>query len=310
MKRLFAFLFASACLAGTVAHADDLASGIEKLTRGTEWQLVKSPRLEFDTFHPQGFARVGDALFMSSVEIIERTKKFDAPQNGFDRDEGKGAGHLFKLDANGKLIGQVKLGEGAIYHPGGIDYDGRWLWVPVAEYRPNSKSIIYRVDPETLVATEVFRFPDHVGGIVSDPENGTLHAVSWGSRRFYSWKVTEDLTVPDAALAPEKTRTLNPSHYIDYQDCALAKPGQAVCTGLTEYRPGPDGQVFRLGGIETIDLKTGRPLFQVPVQIWTEKGKSIAGNPVLIEKTKTGLRLTAAPEDNETKLYVYETKLP
>ena len=310
MKRLLALLFASACLAGTAAHADDLASGIEKLTRGAEWQLIKSPRLEFDTFHPQGFARVGDALFMSSVEIIERTKKFEAPQNGLDRDEGKGAGHLFKLDANGKLIGQVKLGEGAIYHPGGIDYDGRWLWVPVAEYRPNSKSIIYRVDPETLEATEVFRFPDHVGGIVSDPENGTLHAVSWGSRRFYTWKVTEDLTVPDAALAPERTHTLNPAHYIDYQDCALAKPGQAICTGLTEYRPGPDGQVFRLGGIETVDLKTGRPLFQVPVQIWTEKGKSIAGNPVLIEKTETGLRLTAAPEDNETKLYVYETKLP
>ncbi|MBE1205512.1 DUF6454 family protein [Aminobacter carboxidus] len=310
MKRLFALLFAAACLAGATAHADDLTSGIGKLTRGTEWQLVKSPRLEFDTFHPQGFARVGEALFMSSVEIIERTKKFEAPQNGLDRDEGKGAGHLFKLDANGKLVGQVKLGDGAIYHPGGIDYDGRWLWVPVAEYRPNSKSIIYRVDPETLEATEVFRFPDHIGGIVSDPESGTLHAVSWGSRRFYSWKVTEDLTVPDAALDPEKTRTLNPSHYIDYQDCALAKPGQAVCTGLTEYRPGPDGQVFRLGGIETVDLKDGRPLFQVPIQIWTEKGKSIAGNPVLIEKTETGLRLTAAPEDNETKLYVYETKLP
>ena len=32
-----------------------------------------------------------------------------------------------------------------MYHPGGIDYDGRHIWVPVAEYRPNSRSIIYRV---------------------------------------------------------------------------------------------------------------------------------------------------------------------
>lgn len=310
MKRLFTLLLASVCLAGTAARADDLADSIGRLTRGTEWTLVKSSMLGFDTFHPQGFARVGDSLFMSSVEIIERTKKYETPQDGMDRDEGKGAGHLFKLDADGKLIGQVKLGEGAIYHPGGIDYDGRWLWVPVAEYRPNSKSIIYRVDPQTLEATEVFRFPDHIGGVVYDAEQGTLHAVSWGSRRFYTWKVTEDLTVPDAALDPEKTRTLNPSHYIDYQDCGLAKPGQAVCTGLTEYRPGPDGQLFRLGGIDVIDLKEGRPLFQVPVQIWTEKGKSITGNPVLVEKTETGIRLTAAPEDNETKLYVYETKLP
>lgn len=309
MKRLFAALLASACLAVPAAHAGDLADNIAQLTRGAEWKLVTSPRLDFDTFHPQGFARAGDFIFMSSVEIIERTKKYETPKDGMDRDEGRGAGHLFKLDADGKLVGQVKLGDGAIYHPGGIDFDGRWLWVPVAEYRPNSKSIMYRVDPETLEATEVFRFPDHIGGVVFDAESSTLHAVSWGSRRFYTWKVTEDLTVPDAALDPEKTRTLNPSHYIDYQDCGLLKAGQAVCTGITEYRPGSDGQLFRLGGIDVIDLKAGRPLFQVPVQIWTEKGKSITGNPVLVEKTETGIRLTAAPEDNESKLYVYETEL-
>ena len=47
-----------------------------------------------------------------------------------------------------------------MYHPGGIDYDGDDIWVPVAEYRPNSRSIVYRVDPETMKATEVFRFAD------------------------------------------------------------------------------------------------------------------------------------------------------
>ena len=35
-----------------------------------------------------------------------------------------------------------------MYHPGGIDYDGRHIWVSVAEYRPNSRSIVYRIDPE------------------------------------------------------------------------------------------------------------------------------------------------------------------
>ena len=37
-----------------------------------------------------------------------------------------------------------------MYHPGGIDYDGEYIWGPVAEYRPNSESIIYKVDAETL----------------------------------------------------------------------------------------------------------------------------------------------------------------
>jgi hypothetical protein len=40
------------------------------------------------------------------------------------------------------------------------------IWVPVAEYRPDSRSIVYRVDPATLEATEVLRFADHIGGIV------------------------------------------------------------------------------------------------------------------------------------------------
>lgn len=309
MKRLFAAL--AVCLAPVAAFAgDDLSGRIEALTRGTEWTLVEAPALAFDTYHPQGFARAGEFLFVSSVEIVEKTKKFPAPQDGLDRDAGKGAGHLFKLDKTGKLVGQVKLGEDTIYHPGGIDYDGRWLWVPVAEYRPNSKSIIYRVDPETLEATEVFRFPDHIGGIVRDKEAGTLHGVSWGSRRFYTWRMTDDLKVADADGDPATLRTLNPEHYIDYQDCALLGAGKAACTGVTEFRRTADAPTFGLGGIDIVDLKAGRPLFQVPVQLWTEDGLAMTRNPVLLEPTVTGLRLTAMPEDGTSRLFVYEAKLP
>ena len=87
----------------------------------------------------------------------------------------------------GNLIADLRIGEGTIYHPGGIDYDGRHLWVPVAEYRPNSRSIIYRVDPVTMKAEEMFRFPDYIGAIVHDTDDHSLHGVSWGSRRFYRW---------------------------------------------------------------------------------------------------------------------------
>lgn len=310
MKRILAACLLSLSLPAGVSAQEGLTGRIEALTRGTQWQLVESPEVAFDTFHPQGFARAGNALFMSSVEIIEPTKKFPALQDGLDRDAGKGAGHLFKLDGDGKLAGQVKLGEGSVYHPGGIDYDGRWLWVPVAEYRPNSASIIYRVDPETLEATEVFRFPDHIGGLVYDPQSHTLHGVSWGSRRFYTWKVNEDGSVADAARKPEELRTLNPSHYVDYQDCALLEPGKAACTGITEFRLTPDAAPFGLGGIDVVDLKQGKPEFQVPVQLWTDKGVAITRNPVLVETTETGIRLTAAPEDGKTRLFVYEAKLP
>ena len=105
------------------------------LTRESSWTLVSSTPVKFQTFHPQGMVRVGDALFVSSVEVSVRTKRVAQPVGGYDRDTGEGVGHLFKMDLQGNLVSAIRLGEGSIYHPGGIDYDGTSVWVPVAEYR-------------------------------------------------------------------------------------------------------------------------------------------------------------------------------
>jgi hypothetical protein len=133
----------------TVAAEADrtaLAERVTKLSRGTQWKPVKAIPINFLTHHPQGMVKIGDMLFVSSVEIKVPTKRFPQPVDGYDRDTGQGVGHLFKIDMEGNPIAEITLGEGSIYHPGGIDYDGHDLWVPVAEYRPNSQSIIYRVD--------------------------------------------------------------------------------------------------------------------------------------------------------------------
>jgi hypothetical protein len=146
------------------AAADDRATVAERvlrLTRQSAWKLVTSVPIPFRTYHPQGMVKIGDALFVSSVEIKVPTKRFPQAVDGYDRDAGDGVGHLFKLDLAGNLIADLKLGEGAMYHPGGIDYDGEHIWVAVAEYRPNSRAIIYRVDPRTMKTTEVFRVADH-----------------------------------------------------------------------------------------------------------------------------------------------------
>jgi hypothetical protein len=286
------------------AGPDDLGQRIERLSRSTSWRLVETIPVRFDTYHPQGFARAGDALFASSVEITVPTKRYAQPQDGMDRDAGQGTGHLFKLDAKGRQMGQITLGEGSIYHPGGIDYDGRWLWVPVAEYRPNSHSILYRVDPQTLEAVAVGRVDDHIGGLVHDTDHNTLHGVSWGSRRFYTWRLDAEGKV-DASVPPVVTP--NPVQYLDYQDCAYLPVGRAICTGITEFRRTPDAPVFGLGGIEIVDLASGRPTFQVPVLLWTEDGTAMTRNPVLVEATQDGLRLTAMPEDGTSRIFVYDT---
>src|SRR5580765_8644555 len=113
MRTLVALLVSLAALAAAPDEARSIvAERVTKLTRSSSWTLVASVPIAFRTFHPQGMVKIGETLFVSSVEVI-------------DRDAGKGVGHLFKIDKAGNLLADLRLGEGAIYHPGGIDYDGR-----------------------------------------------------------------------------------------------------------------------------------------------------------------------------------------
>jgi hypothetical protein len=268
--------------------------------------LVESVPIRFTTHHPQGLVKIGDTLFLSSVEVKVRTRRFPRPVDGYDRDPGEGVGHLFKIDMAGSLLADLRIGEGAVYHPGGIDYDGTNIWVPVAEYRPNSRTIVYRVDPATMKATESFRFADHIGAIVRNADENTLHGVSWGSRRFYRWTLDARGRVSDAKTPPERLRTLNPSHYLDYQDCKYAGRGHMLCTGVAEMRQTPDAAPFRLGGIDLVSLADGRPVHQVPVLLWTAGGLDMTHNAVWIESTAAGLRAYFLPEDDTSTLYIYE----
>lgn len=284
-----------------------LAERVRRLTRDSTWKSVASIPVAFPTHHPQGMVKVGDSVFVSSVEVRVPTVRFEKPVDGYDRDTGQGIGHLFKMTMTGALIADLTLGEGSMYHPGGIDYDGRHIWVPVAEYRPNSRSIVYRIDPEIMKAVEMFRYPDHLGAIVHNTDGRTLHAVSWGSRRFYRWTLDRDGRVPDASVPPESLRRLNPSHYVDYQDCKYVGAGRMLCSGVTEMRVSPSGAPFRLGGLDLIDLGDGRPIHQVPILLWTPGGLDMTHNPAWFEPAGTGIRAYFMPEDNASTVYVYET---
>lgn len=292
----------------TTAQAADPALNtlLPKLTRATQWTQKAAIELQFPTHHPQGMVKIGDAFFISSVEIKKPTTRYAEPKDGYDRDTGEGTGHLFKVDAQGKLLAEITLGEGSIYHPGGIDFDGKDLWVPVAEYRPNSQSIIYKVDPATLKATEVFRFKDHVGGIVHNTDGKSLHGVSWGSRRFYAWPLGADGKVTNATVTPESLRVANPALYIDYQDCHFIGMSRMLCSGLNNYRASKDGPIFRLGGFEIVDLKDNRPVFQLPIELWSPSGLPMTQNPFWVEPAAEGVRAYFMPDDDKCTLFVYE----
>ena len=286
-----------------------VAERVMKLTRGAVWKPVTSIPVGFPTHHPQGMVKIGDTFYVTSVEIKVPTTRFPKPIDGYDRDPGQGIGHLFKIDRAGKLVSDLPLGDGTIYHPGGIDYDGTNIWIPVAEYRPDSRAIVYRVDPVRMQAAEVFRFADHLGAIVHNTDDNTLHGVSWGSRRFYRWTLDKQGKVTNADVPPDKLRVLNVSHYVDYQDCKYVSGRRMLCSGVTELRQRPDAAPFRLGGLELIDLSAVRPLHQVPVLLWTADGLDMMHNPVWIESSATGLRGYFMPEDNTSTIYIYDVDL-
>jgi hypothetical protein len=289
--------------AAPAAPDDVLVSSFDNLTRGTAWTRTQTIDLGFHTFHPQSMEVIGDRIFLSSVEITQAPVKYpNGPVGGYDRTPGKGVGHLFILDRSGKLLKDIVLGEGDMYHPGGIDYDGEHIWVPVSEYRPNSAGIVYRVDAETYRAKEMFRVKDHVGGVVRDQETGRLVGQSWGSRRFYEW----------TPAGEQKDFWLNENHFIDYQDCEYVATGNALCSGVTGLPAQPGAATgYELGGFAMIDLRDEHRIrHEVPVQLWSTAGHVVTRNPTDLDAEGSHLTMYAAPDDfgegANTQVLVYE----
>jgi Family of unknown function (DUF6454) len=294
------------------ADGAQIAAAFAKLSRATSWQLVQKVPLRFDAYHPEGIVRIGDHYVLSAVQVTEPTQKYQPPGtiiDGTDRTPGKGIAHLIAFDAQGNKLADERVDDGGtIYHPGGLDYDGRDLWLAVAEYRPNKPSIIYRVDPISLVPEEVLRSPDHIGGIVHDTRRHRVLGLNWGSRIEYEWKLTLHGAVVKAAIT-------NPSHFVDYQDCKyLGRPGgfdapAMLCSGIaTLHHPGPDGQPvnYDLGGVAEVDVTTMRPIDEVPFQEYTDQRQVATRNALDVQVVDGRLRLYLVADDNQSNLLVYE----
>ncbi|MDR6879574.1 hypothetical protein J2X61_001321 [Bacillus sp. 3255] len=273
----------------------------QQLTRHTQWKQTGRLRLPFQIYHPQGMVYSGGLFYLSSVELSEAPVPTGEAGHGYDRTAGKGTGHLYVMDEQGQLLHDIQLGEGAMYHPGGIDTDGRHIWIPVAEYRPHSQSIIYKLDMETLVVEEAFRFPNHIGGLICNRHNGTLIGQSWGSRRFFTWTPTGDLLQE----AP------NSSHFIDYQDGQYVGGGCMLLSGIAELPASISRSVtkYELGGLAFVDMQTFQLIHEVPVAEFSPQGHVITRNPVYVKLTDQVLRLYAVPDDDFGDLLVYEVRI-
>jgi hypothetical protein len=285
MRRVLArlaFALLAAC-ASPLAGGPSTQTKATALVETTHFRLVATVPLRFDVFHPQGLTRVGERFVLSAVEIVERPTRFAVPQDGHDRSAGRGIGHVFAFDSRGTLLAHRTLGEGDVYHPGGIDYDGESIWVPVAEYRPASRSIVYRVDPVSLEAREAFRVDDHIGALVRDRSSGELIGLSWGGRGFYAWRVDGTLT----------THGPTPGTRIEAQDCDSVGSRAIVCAAVGDEANGQRGGLLfyeRIGD----GLRLRR---EIAVPLQTPQRHSVTRNAEFIEWGGRGPTLYAVPDD-------------
>lgn len=263
--------------------------------KNTIWTRVDTVEVSWQTFHTQGLVKIGETFYVSAVEVLESTVRNGTVTDALydfsiDRSTGVGRGWLFKFDAAGQLLGKIELTDGAKYHPGGMDYDGKHIWVSVAEYRPNSQSNIYRIDPNTLASELVFAENDHIGGIVHNPV----------SEKKHNAKVVFSDWAPNAQF------------YIDYQDCHYQGVQYMLCGGVGGYTT-PLGSIA-FGGLDLVDLRRARPEHQIPVNLFIDEGTganpglALTHNAFWVEPLGNGsMRAYFMTEsDNQADLLVYD----
>lgn len=247
---------------------------VSPILHAAPWDLKKTVPLKFDAFHPQGLVKIGDRFFLSAVEVENRK-------------QGKGVGHLFEFNGAGEKVNDMILGEGAMYHPGGMDYDGSSIWVPVSEYRDKATSIIYKVDPNTWQAKEAFRVQDHIGAVVFNRESQTVVGMNWGAKAFYEWH-------PDGK---QIRKVINEYHTVAFQDCKYLSGPSMICAGINQNAVG------KLVLVDLIDFDVQQVFSRVPR---TMRKILMTRNPMTLDNEGGSYRFYFLPEDHFGTMHVYE----
>lgn len=296
------------------------------LGRPVNWKLISKTHLEGDTGEPEGMVRIGDdRFFISAGQYTVPTKLYPHPINGTDRSPGAGFAHMLVYDGQGRLIANATLTPpGDIqYHGGGIDYDGRYIWITLAQYRPNSTATVVKIDPLTLDQTPLFRTHGHNGGIVHDTITDELVTLNWGGRNATAWSIKDypHGFTPLPGFTPPQSSVANPSFYVDYQDCKflgyhMLPADISTAAGTNTRRPimlcGGVATIqypsssFNLGGLALVDIQTMLPLWEVPIELLSDLGTPMTQNPIDAAVVDGKLRIYAAPDQHNSTLYVYE----
>ncbi len=160
----------------------------------------------------------------------------------------------------------TKKNHGALDHPGGIDFDGEHLWVPVSGSWRESLSVILKIpvsDDVPLSNTKpetVFEVNDHIGAIAVDTKKKKLYGANWDTLISYSWTLKGKLI--------EKTHQAklimnHPNQKIAVQDWKSLGNG-VVMMGGSDKSPDRSPMTSR-ALIEIIDMNSHKRLGQARI---------------------------------------------
>lgn len=225
--------------------------------------LLQTIPLEGDTHHVQGIAVDNNRLYLTSVDRAARK------------------GFLFEYELpSGRRLRSVELQQGAMFHPGGLDQDDTSLYIPVAEYRANSRALIERRSKQSLALISSFEVPDHIGALAVSSTSLTL--VNWDARTFYTYSLEGKLI--SSKPNPNPTR---------YQDIKF-RYGAIIASGLL---PKP----HRSGLVEWLDPESLMPLDSLPFDR-TDRNTPFNNEGMDL---RDGL-IYLLPEDSPSRLFVFK----
>jgi hypothetical protein len=171
-------------------------------------QLLDALDLEGELFHVQGVELDGQHVWVTSVDLRNR----------------KGYIHEFDL-ATGRFVRRLELTDGVRYHPGGISIYNRSIWVPVAELKRHSSTVLEEIDADSLQIRRKIYVADHLGCVAASGRN--LVAGNWNSKSLYIFDLSNEARVQ---VVPNPSRTR-------YQDMKFID-GQLVAGGSLTRRSG------------------------------------------------------------------------
>jgi hypothetical protein len=222
--------------------------------------LVRTTDLEGNTRHVQGIDFDERRLWVTSV----------------DKEQHKGYLQEFSL-ATGKHLRTEEVSRGIQYHPGGLSLAGDSLWLPVAEYRRESTSVVQKRSTRTLKLQAEFTVADHIGCVAAGPD--FLIGANWDSRDFYIWDTAGGLI----------RKVANPTTN-GYQDLKFDN-GRLVASGLLPVKT---------GAIDWLEYPSLRLLRRIPA------AKTSRNVPYTAEGMAIrGARLFLLPEDSPSRLFEF-----